>query len=85
MFLNDQETATDLLSLIAECDRGAVATVTVTTTPKAWPRNGDMTAASCYVRAALRLHPQLVAEREGDIALSERHLSEARYFMLYRK
>ena len=66
-------------ALITECDREAIATLTVTTTPKAWPRNREMAAASAYVRVALGLHPQLVAEREGELPLFERHLHETRY------
>jgi TatD DNase family protein len=38
-----------------------------------------MAAASRYVRAALGLHPQLVADREGELPLFERHLAETRY------
>lgn len=66
-------------ALIAECDREGVATLTVTTTPKAWPRNREMTERSTHVRVALGLHPQLVAEREGEIALFEKYLRDARY------
>lgn len=56
-----------------------VATLTVTTTPKAWPRNREMAAQSRLVRVALGLHPQLVAERGVEVALFERYLPEARY------
>ncbi len=66
-------------ALITECDRETIATLTVTTTPKAWPRNREMAAASAYVRVALGLHPQLVAEREGELPLFEHHLHETRY------
>lgn len=69
----------DHAALIKECDQAGVATLAVTTTPKAWPRNRDMAAASRHVRVALGLHPQVVAEREPEIALFERHLSETRY------
>ena len=54
-------------------------TLSVTTTPKAWPRNCELTRNTQYVRAALGLHPQLVAERAGELALWERHLPETRY------
>jgi TatD DNase family protein len=66
-------------ALIAECDREKVATLTVTTTPKAWQRNRDLAAQSRYVRVALGLHPQLVSERENELSLLERYLPEARY------
>ena len=66
-------------ALIAECDREEIAVLTVTTTPKAWPRNREMAAASRHVRVALGLHPQLVAEREDELSLFERYLPESRY------
>ncbi|WP_454796523.1 Qat anti-phage system TatD family nuclease QatD [Novosphingobium lindaniclasticum] len=66
-------------ALIAECDQERVATLTVTTTPKAWPRNRAMAERSAHVRVALGLHPQLVAEREAELALFEQYLPEARY------
>lgn len=69
----------DHATLIDECDQERVATLTVTTTPKAWPRNLEMATHSSYVRVALGLHPQLVAEREGELSLFERYLPEARY------
>jgi TatD DNase family protein len=65
--------------IIAECDREEIATLTVTTTPKAWLKNQALASDSKYVRVALGLHPQLVAERADEIKLFERYLSEARY------
>lgn len=61
-------------ALIRECDREGVATLAVTTTPKAWARNQELASTSKHVRVALGLHPQLVAEREGEVALFERLL-----------
>lgn len=69
----------DHTALIAECDQAGVATLTVTTTPKAWPRNRDLAARSQHVRVALGLHPQLIAERADEMVLFERLLPEARY------
>jgi len=69
----------DHVALIRECDRERVATLAVTTTPKAWPRNRDLAQTSTHVRVALGLHPQLVAEREAEQPMFERYLSEARY------
>lgn len=65
--------------LIAECDQERVATLAVTTTPKAWPRNRELAEQSTHVRVALGLHPQLVAERESELALFEHYLKDARY------
>lgn len=69
----------DHSALIAECDQERVATLAVTTTPKAWPRNRELASKSAHVRIALGLHPQLVSERESELPLFERYLSDARY------
>lgn len=69
----------DHAQLIAECDREEVATLAVTTTPKAWSRNREMAAGTNHVRVALGLHPQLVSERERELSLFEKLLPEARY------
>ncbi|WP_336346720.1 Qat anti-phage system TatD family nuclease QatD [Pseudomonas monsensis] len=66
-------------ALIRECDREGVATLAVTTTPKAWARNQELASTSKHVRVALGLHPQLVAERGGELALFERLLEGTRY------
>ena len=65
--------------LIAQCDRDEVATLTVTTTPKAWLRNSELASRSRYVRVALGLHPQLVSERGGELPLWMDLLPSARY------
>lgn len=65
--------------LIARCDAENVATLSVTTTPKAWPRNREMAAHSRHVRVALGLHPQLVANHADEISEFERYLPECRY------
>lgn len=69
----------DHSALISECDRERVATLAVTTTPKAWPRNRELAMRSRHVRIALGLHPQLVAERESELPILEHYLAETRY------
>ena len=69
----------DHLELVARCEREAVYTLAVTTTPKAWARNKQVTSSTKYVRAALGLHPQLVESRQGELALWRDLASEARY------
>jgi TatD DNase family protein len=69
----------DFMSAVQDAERAAVYTLTMTTTPKAWPRNREVTEATHYVRAALGLHPQLVYERAHEISLWDRYLPEARY------
>lgn len=67
------------VQLISECDRLGIATLAVTTTPKAWARNRELAASSKYVRVALGLHPQLVSERAMEIREFEMYLPQARY------
>jgi TatD DNase family protein len=69
----------DFEALVAESDRLGIFTLAVTTTPKAWARNNKLASSTKFVRAALGLHPQLVAERWREIDLWERLLDETRY------
>jgi TatD DNase family protein len=64
---------------IAKAEAARVYTLSVTTTPRAWPRNHELTRDTRFVRAALGLHPQLVAERSDELPIWERYLPEARY------
>lgn len=64
---------------VQEAERAGVFTLAVTTTPKAWPRNHELASATRHVRAAIGLHPQLVAQRAGEIDLWESYLPESRY------
>lgn len=66
-------------ALIKECDSEEIATFAVTTTPKAYPRNVEMAANSPFVMVGLGLHPQLVAERAGELRLFERYLDTTRF------
>lgn len=69
----------DLARAIAACDRKRVATLAVTTTPKAFERNVELSANSDFVRVGLGLHPQLVADRHLEIDLFEKLLPRTRY------
>jgi TatD DNase family protein len=69
----------DPVAAIADAEASGVYTLTVTTTPKAWPLNLALTQRTSRVRAALGLHPQLVAERSNEISLWQTYLPEARY------
>lgn len=69
----------DFKEAVDRCERAGVFTLTVTTTPKAWRRNAEVTGITKHVRAALGLHPQLVAERATEIRLWEKLLPETRY------
>lgn len=69
----------DLAQAIATCDRKRVATLAVTTTPKAFERNVELSADSDFVSVGLGLHPQLVADRYLEIDLFEKLLPRTRY------
>jgi TatD DNase family protein len=69
----------DHAAAIRQCEEDGVFTLTVTTTPKAWARNHQLTKDTRYVRAALGLHPQLVAERASEVALWEELAPQTRY------
>lgn len=69
----------DHAAAVVRCERDGVFTLTVTTTPKAWPRNHELASATRHVRAALGLHPQLVADRAHEIGLWEELLPQTRY------
>lgn len=69
----------DHAEAIAECERAQIYTLTVTTTPQAWPRNKALTSKTKFVRPALGIHPQLVEERANEVVLWESYLDEARY------
>ncbi|OIQ97590.1 putative deoxyribonuclease YjjV [mine drainage metagenome] len=69
----------DHQAAVREAEEAGVFTLAVTTTPKAWPRNLELAQATRHVRAALGLHPQLVAERASELTLWDAHLSETRY------
>ena len=69
----------DHAAAVRDAEAAGVFTLAVTTTPRAWSRNHELAQRTKYVRAALGLHPQLVAERENEIELWDRHFSETRY------
>ena len=69
----------DHAAAVAAAERARVRTLAVTTTPRAWPRNHALATRTRHVRAALGLHPQLVAERGAELSLWEEYLPQARY------
>ena len=69
----------DYESAVASAERARVVTLSVTTTPRAWPRNVESTRGSRFVLPALGFHPQLVGERALEISEWERYLPQARF------
>lgn len=69
----------DHLEAVRRAEEAGVFTLAVTTTPLAWARNDELAAPTRHVRAALGLHPQLVGEREHELALWKQLLPKTRY------
>ena len=66
-------------AIIQECSAEKIATLAVTTTPKAYLRNVEYAADFPLVMVALGLHPQLVAERADELRLFEKYLDKTRF------
>jgi TatD DNase family protein len=69
----------DHAAAVAQRERERVFTLTVTTTPQAFPRNKELADRTKYVRAALGLHPQLVADRAQELLIWKEYLPSTRY------
>jgi TatD DNase family protein len=63
----------------AACSLNKIATLAVTTTPRAWPQNKQLAEDSSLVRVGLGIHPQLVAQFPNELATFEKYLPETRY------
>lgn len=66
-------------ALAAECDRLRIATLAVTTTPKAWDRNRRIAERFPMLRVGLGLHPQVIRERADELGLLLELLPTATY------
>lgn len=62
-----------------EIDRSGIYVLSVTNTPKAFPRTAQLAKGRKRIRTALGLHPQLVSERHGETGLFRRLIAETRY------
>ena len=70
----------DYEKVIAESEAAKVYTLAVTTTPRAWKRNRELTRDLQYVRPALGLHPQLVGkDTDAELELWDSLLPQTRY------
>ncbi len=69
----------DMQKAIEKSERDKIYTIAVTTTPRAWTRNMEMTKKTRYVRAALGIHPQLISSEANEFELFKKHIGEARY------
>jgi TatD DNase family protein len=69
----------DFEAIIEECETNKVYTLGVTTTPKAFPRNYELTSNKQYVRSALGLHPQLISDRSNEIEIWKEYFHKTRF------
>lgn len=69
----------DLAEAVRRSEEQGVFTLAVTTTPRAWAHNEALAAPTRHVRAALGLHPQLIAKHAHELALFEALLPRTRY------
>jgi TatD DNase family protein len=69
----------DPVAIIDEAERRGTFVLAVTTTPKAWRGTTRLVGQRRRIRVGLGLHPEVVAERHGEVALLCGLLPEARY------
>jgi TatD DNase family protein len=69
----------DPQQVAADCEKAGIYVLSVTTTPKAWPKTAALAKGKRHIRTALGLHPELAHERFNEVSLLERLLDETRY------
>lgn len=69
----------DFEGIVRESEAAGIKTLAVTTTPRAFPRNLELTRNTRHIRAALGLHPQLVADSANEIDRFAEFLPQTRY------
>ncbi len=69
----------DFEAVVLAAEAAEVYTLSVTTTPRAWPRNLELTRDKKFVRAALGMHPQLVGEFPRDVEVWDTYFDQTRY------
>jgi TatD DNase family protein len=70
----------DFENVVKESERLGIYTLAVTTTPRAWQSNYELTRTLRYVRPALGFHPQLVGKNTAqELKLWEQYLPQAKY------
>lgn len=69
----------DPKKVIELCDKYGMYVLSVTTTPKAWPKTNALIKGRRRIRTALGLHPQVAHERLNELALFDFLLDETKY------
>lgn len=66
-------------AIIAQVEGARIRALTMTTTPRAWPHNRELTKDKTYIRPALGYHPELIKGDSSELQLWEKYLPEAKY------
>lgn len=69
----------DPVTLIETIRKAGIYTLSVTTTPKAFLKTRNMAKGCSRIRTGLGLHPEVAAERLGELDLFDRLVSETPY------
>lgn len=69
----------DPVAILNEAEARAAFVLAVTTTPKAWRGTRKLVGDRPRMRVALGLHPEVVADRHGEVELLCAMMPEARY------
>jgi TatD DNase family protein len=64
---------------VRDVEAARVYVLSVTTTPKAWPRTAQLAKGHKRIRTALGMHPQLAHERHDELPIFEHLLPRVRY------
>jgi TatD DNase family protein len=67
------------VAVIEHCEREKIATIAVTTTPKAWPQNVSWTTQCRFVKPAVGFHPELVATRLHEASLLLEYMEKSSF------
>jgi TatD DNase family protein len=65
--------------VIELCDKLGIYVLSVTTTPKAWPKTNALIKGAKGLRTALGLHPQVAHERLNELSLFDFLLDQTKY------
>ena len=69
----------DFQSAVLSREKHKIWSLTMTTTPLAWPKNVELTKSLKYVQCALGYHPQIVKDRPNDFQLFKKYINKATY------
>ena len=66
-------------AIVHQAEHNRIYTIAVTNTPSVFPMTAALIEGVRYIRPAIGLHPELAVERQGELDLMWKYLSETRY------